>query len=83
MTADGKPEKRRNPDPSHKQLIEDLRERWAASQKARKDQREIRRLWRLVDRGTDAALSRKRDPARIAQGLEALATLREKWHGPR
>jgi len=46
------------------------------------------KLLNLVLRGSDAALVRHpRDPAkrqeRIAQGLDALATLRQKWHGPK
>jgi hypothetical protein len=55
----------------------------AEARKALAEQREISRLLRLVHRGTDNALSRNRDEALIAQALDALHALRQKWHGPK
>ena len=83
MTPDGKPEKRRNPAPSHKQQLEELRERWAATREARKEQREIRRLLRTIFRGSSSALSANRDEALIAKAKEAIPILRQKLLGPK
>jgi len=59
----------------------------AAGRQVREELALQQSLLRAIHRGSDAALVRNpRDPAKrqdlIAKGLEALATLRQKWRGP-
>jgi hypothetical protein len=78
-TAEGKPVKRENPTPSVRQRLEEARARWEAVKRGRKEQLEIGRLLRLVYRGAENAVSRRRDPALIARAREAVREVERKW----
>jgi hypothetical protein len=75
MTADGKPVKRENPDPSRAYRLEQARLRWLALQAEARQLKETARLWNLAFRGATNAISRNRDPAVVAAGRAAVAAL--------